>query len=200
MMFVSGLMMAIAGFNGNGNDTKTLPSVIALFGFIFSLWAFYRIGNIKSHYDNQKNREEKQLEQKVLVMQIFEALLYLLITAIGVFFFINESFTNKILDLMCGGFTILNGVFGCIYIYKNREEKNFGWKFRIGLTIVEFSMGLYFIFASNSINSVGYSIMGSLTTIAGIIEITHAITQENIKSTVKDVKDTIKIVKNEKEE
>ncbi len=56
MMFVSGLMMAIAGFNGNGNDIKTLPSVIALFGFIFTLWSFYRIGYIKSHYDNQKNR------------------------------------------------------------------------------------------------------------------------------------------------
>ena len=200
MMFVSGLMMAIAGFNGNGNDTKTLPSVIAFFGFAFSLWAFYRIGYVKSHYDNQKNREEKQLEKKVLIMQVFEAVLYLLITALGVFFFVNEGFTNKVLDLMCGCFTILNGIFGCIYVYKNREEKNFSWKFRIALTAIEFGMGLYFIFASNSINSVGYAIMGSLTTIAGLIEITHAITQENIENTLKDGKNIIKVLKDEKDD
>jgi uncharacterized membrane protein HdeD (DUF308 family) len=197
MMFISGLMMAIAGFNGNGNDTKTLPSIIALFGFIFTLWAFYRIGYIKSNYDKIKDREEKVIERKVLITQIFEAVLYLVIVAVGVFFFVNESFTNKVLDLMCGFFSILNGVFGCIYIYKKRENKNFGWKFRVGLTIVEFGMGLFFIFASDSINSVGYAIMGSITTVAGIIEIAHAMTRENIENTVSDSKDIVRILKDE---
>ena len=197
MMFISGLMMAIAGFNGNGNDTKTLPSVIALFGFVFTLWAFYRIGYIKSNYDRIKDREEKVLERKVLITQILEAALYLIIVAVGVFFYVNESFTNKVLDLMCGFFSILNAVFGCIYIYKKRENKNFGWKFRVGLTIVEFGMGLFFIFASDSINSVGYAIMGSITTVAGIIEIAHAITRENIENTVSDSKDIVRILKDE---
>lgn len=197
MMFISGLMMAIAGFNGNGNDTKMLPSVIALVGFILSLWAFYRIGYIKSNFDKLKDREEKIIERKVLIFQIVEAVIYLLVTALGVFFFVNENFTNKILDLMCGGFTILNGVFGCIYIYKNREKKNFGWKFRIGLTVLEFGMGIYFIIASNSINATGYAIMGSMTTIAGIIEVAHAITRQNIEDAVKDSKDIVKALKSE---
>lgn len=195
MMFISGLMMAIAGFNGNGNDTKMLPSVIALVGFILSLWAFYRIGYIKSNFDKLKDREEKVIERKVLIFQIVEAIIYLLVTALGVFFFVNENFTNKVLDLMCGGFTILNGVFGCIYIYKNREKKNFGWKFRIGLTVLEFGMGIYFIIASNSINATGYAIMGSMTTIAGIIEVAHAITRQNIEDAVKDSKDIVKALK-----
>jgi uncharacterized membrane protein HdeD (DUF308 family) len=197
MMFISGLMMAIAGFNGNGNDTKMLPSVIALVGFILSLWAFYRIGYIKSNFDKLKDREEKVIERKVLIFQIVEAVIYLLVTALGVFFFVNENFTNKVLDLMCGGFTILNGVFGCIYIYKNREKKNFGWKFRIGLTVLEFGMGIYFIIASNSINATGYAIMGSMTTIAGIIEVAHAITRQNIEDAVKDSKDIVKALKSE---
>ena len=197
MMFISGLMMAIAGFNGNGNDTKMLPSVIALVGFVLSLWAFYRIGYIKSNFDKLKDREEKVIERKVLIFQIVEAVIYLLVTALGVFFFVNENFTNKVLDLMCGGFTILNGVFGCIYIYKNREKKNFGWKFRIGLTVLEFGMGIYFIIASNSINATGYAIMGSLTTIAGIIEVAHAITRQNIEDAVKDSKDIVKALKSE---
>lgn len=197
MMFISGLMMAIAGFNGNGNDTKMLPSVIALVGFVLSLWAFYRIGYIKSNFDKIKDREEKVIERKVLIFQIVEAVIYLLVTALGVFFFVNENFTNKVLDLMCGGFTILNGVFGCIYIYKNREKKNFGWKFRIGLTVLEFGMGIYFIIASNSINATGYAIMGSMTTIAGIIEVAHAITRQNIEDAVKDSKDIVKAFKSE---
>lgn len=195
MMFISGLMMAIAGFNGNGNDTKMLPSVIVLVGFILSLWAFYRIGYIKSNFDKLEDREEKIIERKVLIFQIVEAVIYLLVTALGVFFFVNENFTNKVLDLMCGGFTILNGVFGCIYIYKNRERKNFGWKFRTGLTVLEFGMGIYFIIASNSINATGYAIMGSMTTIAGIIEVAHAITRQNIEDAVKDSKDIVKALK-----
>ena len=58
-------------------------------------------------------------------------------------------------------------------------------------------MGLFFIFASDSINSVGYAIMGSITTVAGIIEIAHAITRENIENTVSDSKDIVRILKDE---
>ena len=195
MMFISGFMMALAGLNGNGNDTKTLPSVIALFGFIFALWSFFRMGYIKSNYDKEEAREKKAVLRRVFYLQIFESVIYLAITLLGVYLFVNESFTNKILDLMCGGFTILNGVFGAIYVYKHMDNKNFGWKFRVGLTVVEFGMGLYFIFASNSINSNGYLIMGSITTVAGIIEIAHAITRENIENTLKDSKDIVKAFK-----
>ena len=85
----------------------------------------------------------------------------------------------------------------CIYIYKNRERKNFGWKFRIGLTVLEFGMGIYFIIASNSINATGSAIMGSMTTIAGIIEVAHAITRQNIEDAVKDSKDIVKALKSE---
>ena len=195
MMFISGFMMALAGLNGNGNDTKTLPSVIALFGFIFALWSFFRMGYIKSNFDKEEAREKKAVLRRVFYLQIFESVIYLAITLLGVYLFVNESFTNKILDLMCGGFTILNGVFGAIYVYKHMDNKNFGWKFRVGLTIIEFGMGLYFIFASNSINSTGYLIMGSITTVAGIIEIAHAITRENIENTLKDSKDIVKAFK-----
>ncbi len=200
MMLISGFMMALAGFNGKGNDTKTLPSIIALGGIILALWAFYRIGYIKSRYDRIREREAKILERKVLFAQIFESSIYLIITALGVYLFINESFTNRILDYMCGGFTILNGVFGSIYVYKKREKKNFGWKFRLGLTIVEFLMGIYFIFAADSIDAGGYLVMGSITTVAGIIEVAHAITRENIESTIKDSKDIVKALKEDDEE
>lgn len=197
MMFISGLMMAIAGFNGNGNDTKMIPSLITLIGVMLSLWAFYRVGYIKSEFNQIDDQEEKSLKRKVLIRQVIEAIVYLLVTALGVFFFVNENFTNKILDLMCGGFTILNGIFGCIYIYKNRENKKFGLKFRIGLTILEFGMGIYFILASNSINATGYAIMGSMTTVAGIIEIAHAITRKNIEDAVRDSRDIVKALKSD---
>lgn len=200
MMFISGLMMALAGFQGNGNDTKTLPSVIALSGVILAFWAFYRLGYIKSNMDKLKDREAKVLERKVFRSQIFETMLYLLIMALGIFLFINEMFTNTILDLMCGGFTILNGVFGAIYVYKRRENKNFGWKFRVGLTTLEFAMGTYFILLAGEIGSNLYLYMGSLTTLAGIIEIGHAITRENLENAVKDGKDIIRAFKDDVKE
>ena len=197
MMFISGLMMAIAGLNGNGNDTKTLPALIALAGAIFGYWSFYRLGYVKSTMDKLKDREEKTATRKVFWLQIIETVVYLIITSIGVYLYVNEGFTNTILDLMCGGFTILNGTFGIIWIMKNRDEKNFSWKFRIGLTVLEFCMGLYFIFASNSIDASGYLIMGSITTVAGVIEIIHAIKQNAIRDAIKDGKDMVKALTDE---
>ena len=197
MMFVSGLMMAIAGFNGNGNDTKTLPAVIALAGAIFGYWSFYRLGYVKSNMDKIKDREEKTAMKKVFWLQVIETVAYLIITSFGVYLYVNEGFTNTILDLMCGGFTILNGVFGIIWIVKNNLERNFSWKFRIGLTLLEFGMGLYFIFASNSITSTGYLIMGSITTIAGIIEVVHALRQHALRDAVSDSRKMIRALKDE---
>lgn len=200
MMFISGLMMALAGFNGNGNDTKTLPALIALAGAIFGYWSFYRLGYVKSNMDKFEKREDKVSMRRVFWLQIIETVVYLIITSIGVYLYINEGFTNTILDLMCGAFTILNGTFGVIWIMKNRAEKNFSWKFRIGLTIIEFGMGLYFIFASNTINATGYMIMGSITTVAGIIEIVHAIKQHAVRDAITDSKKMVRALKDEPEE
>ena len=197
MMFISGLMMAIAGFNGGGNDTKTLPALIALAGAIFGYWSFYRLGYVKSNLDKIKSREEKAAMRRIFWLQIIETAAYLLITSVGVYLYINEGFTNTILDLMAGGFSILNGVFGVIWIVKNNSEHNFSWKFRIGLTVLEFGMGLYFIFASNSINGTGYLILGSITTIAGIIEVVHALKQHALRDAFNDSKKMIKALKDE---
>jgi uncharacterized membrane protein HdeD (DUF308 family) len=197
MMLISGIMMFIAAINGKGNDTKTLPFFILLAGAIFAFWGFYRIGYIKSNYESAESREEKQLERRVLISQIGETLLYLIVAALGVFLLMNESFTDKILNLMAGGFTILNGVFGILYILKHKDNKNFGWKFRIGLTIVEFAMGIYFIFASDSIGVSSYAVLGSITTIAGIIEVFHAMTRQNLEDAVRDGKDMIKAFKDD---
>ena len=191
MMFISGLMMAIAGFNGNGNDTKTLPGVIAIAGGIFTFWGVYRIGHLKSDMEEEKNRKEKDLKRKTFYLQIVETVIYFIITALGVYLLINESFTNTVLDLMCGGFTILNGVMGTIYVVKHRENKNFSWKFRIGLTVLEFGMGIYFILASNSIDASGYSIMGSITTVAGVIEVFHALKEHALRDAIKDSKNIV---------
>lgn len=197
MMLVSGIMMFIAALNGKGNDTKTLPFFILLAGVVFAFWGFYRIGYVKSNYEKSVTREEKQAERRTLLSQIGETLLYVIVAALGIFLLMNESFTDKILNLMAGGFTILNGVFGVIYIFKHLDNKNFGWKFRIGLTLVEFGMGLFFIFASDSIEVSSYAILGSITTVAGIIEVFHAITRENLENTIRDGRDMINAFKDE---
>ena len=200
MMFVSGLMMFLAAINGKGNDTKTLPSVIALAGVVLAFWAFYRLGYIKSNLDKMKEREEKVEIRKAFYLQIVEVIIYLIIMAVGVYLYVNESFTNKILDLMCGGFTIFNGVMGAIVIFKKRENKNFAWKFRFGLTIFEFVLGLYFIFYANSINVDSYMVMGAITTIAGVIEIGSALRQGSLRGAVKDSKEIVHILKNDEED
>ena len=197
MMFISGLMMSLAGLNGSGNDTKTLPAMIALAGAVFGYWSFYRLGYVKSNLDKLEKREEKAATRRVFILQIIETVIYLVITSIGVYLYVNEGFTNTILDLMAGGFTILNGVFGVIWIMKNKEEKNFSWKFRIGLTVLEFAMGLYFIFASNTIGSTGYLILGSITTVAGVIEVVHALKQHALRDAVEDSKKMVQAFKDE---
>ena len=195
MMFVGGVMMLIGAINGNGNDTKSLPMLITSIGILLSFWSFYRIGYIKSNYDSEKNREAKQIERSVFISQILETAIYVLVAGVGFFLILNEGFTNKALNLMSGGFTILNGVFGAVYVFKNMGDKTLWWKIKILLTIIEFTVGIYFIFASDSIEIGWYIVMGSLTAVAGAIEVVSSFTAENIRGTLQDGKDIVKTLK-----
>ena len=197
MMLFSGVMMFIAALNGHGNDTKTLPITITIAGLVFSLWAFYRIGFIKAGLDKipREQREERSLERKVLFMQIGEAVAYLIVVALGIFLLTNESFVNKVLNLMAGGFTTFNGALGIVNTYKNRERKDFYWKLIIVLTVFELIIGPYFIFASDNIDTNGFIIMGVLTMVAGLFEVISALTMDTLKNTVQDGKDIVHILK-----
>lgn len=195
MMLVSGVMMLIAAINGHGNDTKTLPSLITVVGVVLAFWSFYRIGYIKSGYDKQSDRAKKTVERQAFFSQILETLIYVAVAGLGFFLILNEGFTNKVLNLMSGGFTILNGVFGTIYVYKNRENKNPKWKFRVVLTVVELVVGIYFIIASDSVETAGFIIMGTLTTIAGSIEVFSSLTKESLRDTLQDGKEIVETLK-----
>ena len=197
MMLFSGVMMFIAAINGHGNDTKTMPLMICLGGAAFAFWSLYRLGYVKSSYDKieRANRQERDLARKTIFLQVGEAAIYVAIAVIGIFLLTNESFTNKVLNLMAGFFTTLNGVFGAIKTYKNRENsKTFGWKFTLGLTIVELILGPFFIFAP-AVEIIGYIIMGAITSVAGIIEVVSALTVDNLKNTIRDGKDIVRIMK-----
>ena len=201
MMLMAGVMMFIAALNGKGNDTKSLPMLITSIGAILTFWGVYRIGYVKAVFDkiDKTNREEKTAGQKVLISQIGETLLYILVLSLGIFLLTNENFTNKVLNLMAGGFTTLNGVLGVINVYKNRENKDFRWKFMIVLTVIELIIGPYFIITSDSIDINGYIIMGVITTVAGTIEVISALTKDNLKGTIKDGKDIVRIIKDGEE-
>ena len=189
--------MAIGAFNGRGNDTKTMPFAIFAAGAVFSFWAFYKIGYMKASLEKVK-REERSEARKAFFLQIGETALYLAIAGVGLFLLLNEGFMNIVLNLMTGGFSILNGVFGTMFVVKNREHHaTFWWRFRLGLTILEFVLGAYFIFASSTINTVGFAIMGILTTIAGVIEVFSALTKEELEKTMKDGKEIVKTLKDE---
>lgn len=198
MMLFSGIMMFIAAINGHGNDTKTMPLMITLAGAGFAFWSLYRLGCIKSDYEKITDRQEKVLQKRAIYLQISEAAVYVIIAIVGIFLLINESFTNKVLNLMAGGFTTLNGVLGAIKVFKGRELKNFRWKFTLVLTIIELILGPIFIFAP-TIDINGYIVMGALTSIAGTIEVISAFTMDNIKNTIKDGKDIARIVKDREE-
>lgn len=202
MMLFSGFMMFIAALNGQGNDTKSLPTLITSVGAILTLWGVYKIGVIKSHLDtiDPNDQVKRSAEKKVFILQILETLLYAVVAGVGIFLLLNESFINKILDLMAGGFTTLNGVLGAINAFKNKDNIDFRWKLMLVLTILELIIGPYFIFASNTINTPGYIIMGALTTMAGIVEVVSAMTRDNIKTTIDDGKEIIHIIKDDESE
>lgn len=197
MMFISGIMMFVAAINGHGNDTKSLPTLITSIGVVLTLWSVFQLGHMKARFDAIPDAEaaRKQLELRSLLLQIVEILICAAVAGLGIFLLLNEQFTDKALNLMSGGFTILNGVFGVIYIYKNRDDIDFRWKFRLGLTIAEFLLGILFIIMSDSISVGWYVVMGALTTVAGTIEIISALTHENIESTIDDGKKIVSMIK-----
>ena len=107
----------------------------------------------------------------------------------------NEGFTNKALNLMTGGFTTLNGVLGVINAVKNRNEIDFRYKLLMVLTVIELIIGPFFIFASDSIDTIWYVVMGAVTTVAGVIEVISAMNHDNIESTIDDGKKIVQIIK-----
>lgn len=196
MMLFSGIMMFVAALNGHGNDTKTMPLAIALAGAVFAFWSLYRLGYIKATYDKIEDRQAKTCQRKAIFLQIGESLIYVFVATLGILLLSNENITNKALNLMAGGFTTFNGILGIINAYKNRQNKDFRWKFVLVITAVELVAGPFFIFAP-SIDISGYIIMGAITTVAGTIEVISASTKDNFKSTIKDGKDIVHIMKND---
>ncbi len=196
MMLMSGIMMFIAALNGKGNDTKTMPIMITLVGVVLAFWSFYRIGYIKSNYDKKEIGDAKDIERHVFFFQIFETAIYLAVAGVGFFLVLNESFMNMVLNLMSGGFTIMNAVFGIIYIIHNLDNKDWKWKFRIVLTVVEIVLGIYFIVSCTAIETTGFMIMGAVTTVAGIIEVISSVNAKSIRDTVQDGKDIVNTIKN----
>ena len=191
MMFIPGVMMTIAAINGNGNDTKSLPLMILGAGAIFSFWSLYRLGYIKANIDKMNDGDEKKASWKIFFLQVGEACIYLFIAVLGVYLLVNESLTNRILNLMAGGFTTLNGVLGAIKVFKTRDNKNFAWKFKLFLTLFELGFGIYFIIACNDINIRSYLVMGIITSIAGAIEVGSCLNAKTLKDTIEDGREIV---------
>ena len=74
MMLFSGVMMFIAAIQGKGNDVYSLPILITYLGTILALWGVYRLGYIKSHFDESGKNLEKSVKRKTMFMQIIEIL------------------------------------------------------------------------------------------------------------------------------
>ena len=195
MMFIPGMMMFIGAINGKGNDTVAMPLGILSAGLAFTFWSFYQIGYIRANFVKMAPGDAKSIEKTAFYMQIFETVLYLAVVALGVFLLINQAFMNKVLNLMSGGFTTLNGVLGAIEIYKKREHKDFRWWFKLVLTVVELVLGPYFLFMSDGVEIGWYVAMGALTAMAGALEVISALTPESIRSTMQDGKDIVQIFK-----
>ena len=195
MMLIGGIMITIGGIRDTGNDTVTLPSLIMVAGAIFTFWGFYRIGYLKAGYDKLA-KEEKKSNIKIIIFQCLETLVYLVITILGLSLLLNQNLTNRIMNLMTGGFTIFSGVMGVIYVIKHRaERRSFKWIFRTALTVVELVLGVIFIVLADSIVRAGFIVMGVITIIAGVIEVLSALTKESLEQTLKDGKDILKALK-----
>ena len=188
MMLMGGIMLTIGAFSGNGNDTKTMPAMIAIAGGVFTFWAVYRIGYLKANLEKIKG-DEREAADRAFLLQIIESVIYLIITLAGLFLLLNESFT------------ILNGVVGTINAIKNRANfKTFKWKFLFSLAIIELTLGTYFIFMPDDVNIVMLAIVGIITIIAGIIEVISACKRETFEKTIQDGKDILKVLKDDKED
>ena len=195
MMFIPGLMMTIAALNGNGNDLKSLPLMILIAGEIFSFWSLWRLGYIKANLDKMEDEDERKAAWKIFLLQCGEAAIYLLIAALGVYLLINEDLTNRILNLMAGFFTTLNGVLGAIKVVKGRDNKNFAWKFKLFLTLFELGFGIYFLIANADINIKSYFVMGLITSIAGAIEVASCFNAKTLKDTLEDGREIVDTMK-----
>ena len=195
MMFIPGLMMTIAALNGNGNDLKSLPLMILIAGEIFSFWSLWRLGYIKANLDKMEDEDERKAAWKIFLLQCGEAAIYLLIAALGVYLLINEDLTNRILNLMAGFFTTLNGVLGAVKVVKGRNNKNFAWKFKLFLTLFELGFGIYFLIAHADIGIKSYFVMGMITTIAGAIEVASCFNAETFMDTLEDGKEIVDTMK-----
>ena len=199
MMLFSGFMMFVAALNGYGNDTKSLPILITSIGVVLTLWSAFKLGYLKANLDRiaKENQVERKAEMRVILLHIAESLIYIAVAGMGVFLLSNEGFTNKALNLMTGGFTTLNGVLGVINAVKKRDTIDFRYKLLLVLTVIELIIGPFFIFASDSIDTMWYVVMGAVTTVAGVIEVISAMNHDNIESTIDDGKKIIQIIKNE---
>jgi len=195
MMFIPGVMMTIAALNGNGNDLKSLPLMILIAGEIFSFWSLWRLGYIKANLDKMEDIEERRAGWKIFFLQVGEAAIYLFIAAVGVYLLINETLTNIILNLMAGFFTTLNGVLGAVKVVKGRDNKNFAWKFKIGLTVFELAFGIYFLIAHADINIQSYFVMGLITSVAGAIEVASCFNAKTLKDTLEDGREIVDTMK-----
>jgi uncharacterized membrane protein HdeD (DUF308 family) len=126
---------------------------------------------------------------------MLETVLYLIIAALGVFLLMNESLTNRILNLMAGGFTTFNGIMGAIRAFKGRENKDFRWKFMAVLTVFELGWGIFFLINSENIGIGSYLIMGIITSVAGLIEVISCLNAKTLKDTIEDGKEIVKTMK-----
>ncbi|MBQ3441443.1 DUF308 domain-containing protein [Candidatus Saccharibacteria bacterium] len=195
MMLVSGLMMFVAALQGKGNNTLAMPLGITIAGALITFWSFYRVGYIKANLDKIKDENERAGAKMLLLMQIGETLIYLIVAAVGVYLLLNQSLVNRVLNLMAGGFTTLNGITGVINVVKRWRERDFRWWLKLVLTIVELVLGPYFLICCDTVEGGWFVAMGALTIVAGTIEVITALTPESIRSTMQDGKDIVRILK-----
>lgn len=195
MMFIPGVMMTIAALNGNGNDLKSLPLMILIAGEVFSFWSLWRLGYIKANLDKMEDGNERKAGWKLFFLQCGEAAIYLLIASLGVYLLIDEDLTNRILNLMAGFFTTLNGVLGAVKVVKGCDNKNFAWKFKLFLTLFELGFGIYFLIAHADINIKSYFVMGLITSIAGAIEVASCFNAKTLKDTLEDGREIVDTMK-----
>lgn len=200
MMLIPGLMMTFAAIQGNGNDTKSLPLMILLAGAVFSFWGFFRLGYSKCVIDRPIKADERGSWRRDFFLLMLETILYLIIAALGVYLLMNESLTNRILNLMAGGFTTFNGIMGAIRAFKGRDDKSFRWKFMLFLTAFELIWGIYFLIASESIDIGSYLVMGIITSVAGLIEVISCLNAKTIKDTIEDGREIVKTMKDDEKD
>ena len=172
-----------------------MPLGITVAGAAITFWSFYKIGYIKADLDKIESESKRDSSRMALIEQIGETVLYLAVAAVGIYLLLNQSVMNRVLNLMSGGFTTLNGANGVIYVVKRRAERNFGWWFKLVLTVVELVMGPYFLICCDSVEGGWFIAMGALTMVAGTIEVISALTPESIRGTMQDGKDIVRILK-----